>query len=341
FPIFWKTIHASTLAIAITNGLLYCLSLAWLAYEYGFSKRNLFIVSSLPSLFFMFLPFSESVFFFTATVFLIGLKKENQFLIGAGLLMSGLARPVATIFIPAIVITEYYFSNGKNLKLRNVYLQLITCIAALLMVFILQYYEIGKWFTFFEYQKNWNNYLREPSLPLSSWAGGYIVRLDAIAFLSGIAAFTWLVSIIVKMRVSEKNLYNRAFILSLAYLGILTLTVLLTKGGVLNSLNRYIFASPFLVLALSTFLERAIFNRKYLLILFLCSTLFWFLFASYVHIQAFLKFETLSLYLCLVYSAANKTDKKISQLSFLSLIGVNIFFFIAFMYRFLSGDWVG
>lgn len=340
FPFVWKATHLSVSGMAILNGIIYCLSLAWLATEFNFQIRNLFIIASVPSLIFMFLPFSEASFYFAATTVLIGLKKANSFYTNSGLLLSGFARPVATIFMPAIFLTGIIADGKKKLKDRISYDQLIICLFSIFLVIFLQFAETGKWFTFFEYQKNWNNYLRMPGFPLSSWAGGYVVRLDAIAFFCGIFAFVWFIKIVAMQMKNNVPFNNKPLVFSLAYLSLLSLVILFTKGGVFNSFNRYLFASPFFAIALNSFLEQSSFRIKYLLLLILFSTLFWFLFASYVHIQTVLKFELLTLYLCLTYLTTYKLNKSSILATFLGITVLNVFFFIAFMLRFLSGGWV-
>jgi len=341
FPFFWKFIHASVAGISILNGLMYIFSMAWLAEAFNFKNKNLLLLSSIPSLIFMFLPFSEAIFFIAASILLIGLKKDNHALVYSGLILASMARPVATIFIPAILVTSYLCRGEKPVILKKTILQLIFCVMGLFLVFILQFYETGKWFTFFEYQKNWNNYLRLPVIPLSSWSGGYIVRLDAMAFFFGLAAIAWLVYFIIKSTKSSIGAYDKPLIFSLCYLAFLTCTILFTKGGSFNSFNRYLFVSPFLIFALNRFLETQSFNWKNLVIVFISSSVIWLLFASYVHIQYFLKFELLSVYLCLLFLCTHTLNKRMSSMGFVAVALINIYFLITFMNRFLSGEWVG
>jgi len=340
FPFFWKIIHASIAAMSIINGLIFIASLSWLAEEFNFRKRNLLLVASIPSLIFMFLPFSEALFFFTGVIILIGLEKKNTMMLLTGLLLAGISRPVATVFIPAILITEYVEVKGKFKNFKPVIFQLIFCLLGLLLVFTLQYWQTGRWFSFFEYQKNWNNYLRLPHFPLSSWAGGYIVRLDAIAFFFGVAALAITVYIIAKAR-KPGDEYSKPLVFSLSFLALLMCIVLFTKGGTFNSFNRYLFASPFFLFALNNFLEKIIFRWKNFLLLFIFSSATWLLFASYVHIQTVLKFETLSIYLCSLLLCVQSVNKKIGIAALIAIVSANIFFFIDFLHRFLSGEWVG
>src|SRR5205814_2419688 len=87
---------------------------------------------------------------------------------------------------------------------------------------------------------------------------------------------------------------SKALLFSLCYMTFLTVVVLFTKGGMMNSFNRYLFATPFFIVAM-----HGLFNKQWpvdigpltlktTVLVFLFSTLFWMLFASYVHIRAFL-----------------------------------------------------
>lgn len=344
FPLFsfiWQWLHLSAITVSIFNGGIYIVSFAWLASVFQIQKRNLIFLASIPSMIFMFLPYSEAIFFLTSTIFLVGLKKNNFHLLILGIALSGITRPVATIFIPAIFTMHYFTMKNTQKTFFHSFWMVFACAGSTMLVFALQYYQTGEWFSFSHVQKEWGNYLRLPVFPLTSWAGGFIVRLDATAFFFGIAAAVWL-GILLMKKINFKNSidFDKALVFSLCFLFFLSIILLFTRGGVLNSLNRYIFCSAFIIVAIHNLMQKPIFNKQNALLLIFFSSLFWLLFASYVHIQTVVKFEFLSLYLLLILvsTAENQNLKKIGY--FLVLTGNTIFFFI-FFHRFLSGEWVG
>ena len=344
FPLFsfmWHFLNLNVYSINILNGAIYIVSFAWLASEYRISIRNLILLASIPSMIFMFLPFSESIFFFSTAMVLVGYNKNNLWLTAIGVFLAGLCRPVASIFIPAIILAEYLSIGNLKASFKKNSLLILLSLTSIFMVFFLQYWQTGEWFVFFKVQKGWDNYFRIPSLPLSSWSGGLMTRVDAISLFVGVVALVILINLIIKRTKSKRiTLYNNAAIFSVSYLAILSVIVLFTKGGVFNSFNRYLFATTFAVLFLNEQLKREVFGWRNVAILFFITTCFWFLFASYVHIQAFLKFEILSAYVIL-FLLASSHHKTIQQLAFITLFMTNSFFVLLFFHRFLSSQWIG
>lgn len=341
FPYVWKFTHLGSIGISLLNGFIYILSFAWLSVVFNIHSRRLLLLASAPVLIFMFLPFSEAVFFLTSTILLTGLKKNNYTLIISGILLSGLTRPVATVFIPAFFILHRMTGDNSKKTLLQSLGMVMACAGSMFLVFLLQYYQTGEWFSFIRVQKNWGNYLRLPVFPLNSWAGGFIVRLDAMAFFFGIGAAVYLGFLILRrLKSAGDNKTNMPFIFSLCYLSILSFVILFTRGGILNSLNRYLFCSAFFIVAMDHILQQNFFSRKNVLMVFLLSSIFWLLFASYVHIQALLKFEFLSFYLLLLFITTAE-NKLLKNAGYFSVLACNVIFMLIFFQRFLTGEWVG
>ena len=233
---------------------------------------------------------------------------------------------------------HYFMRDNSKQKLLQSFWMIVACVGSMLIVFTLQYFQTGEWLSFIHVQKDWGNYLRLPAFPLNSWAGGFIVRLDAIAFFFGIGAAVAL-GYILFHKSKIKNNFENTLVFSLCYLSILSFIILFTRGGILNSLNRYLFCSAFFILVLHSLFQNLAFNKKNVLILFFTSGIFWLLFASYVHIQTVLKFEFLSLYLILLL-AANAENKFWKNTGYYAVFAGNIIFMLIFMHRFLNGTWV-
>ena len=152
---------------------------------------------------------------------------------------------------------------------------------------------------------------------------------------------SFLTALILKLKWVKDTVLPKEVIFSLAYLGGITIAVLLFRGGSLFSLNRFVFATPFIIVVLNYWIKQQ-FNLKIkkLLLIFGLIFIFWFLFGSYVHIQQIIKFGLLSLYATLIF--ALKSDKEIiRKYSLILLIIINFSFQIIFYIRFLNGDWVG
>lgn len=341
FPLFWKLLSVNTYAIVIINGLIFLFSFYLLIKYLKIRKIELILLYlSIPSFIFFYLPYSEALFFVFSAIILLGIRNKKDYLIYIGLFLSILSRPAFTIFIPALLILEFL---GKREQKRNqrILTYLLITVLGLMVVGVIQYLDTGKWFEFFNAQKGWGNHLQLPKLPLTSWAGGFIVRTDGFACLIGGIAGTYLLYILLNSRRFSQNLPQREIIFSLAYLGGITLSVLMFRGGSLFSLNRFVFATPFIILVLNYWITKEIYlTIKKIIYIGGLIMLFWLLFGSYAHLREMTKFTMLSLYALLIF--AMKSDKLVVQkISLYGLILLNFSFQIIFFVRFLQGDWVG
>ena len=218
---------------------------------------------------------------------------------------------------------------------------LLIAAVGLLMVGAIQFHDTGEWFQFFSVQKGWGNELQIPKLPLTSWAGSFIVKTDGFALLIGVLAGGYLSALILKLKWVKAAMPDRDVLFSLAYLGGISLTVLLFRGGSLFSLNRFVLATPFIVVVLHYWMNQNIFfTNKQLIAAYLFIFLFWLLLGSYVHIQELLKYLLLSFYALFIFSL--KSHLPITRkYSLILLIALNFIFQVTFYVRFLSGLWVG
>jgi hypothetical protein len=194
-------------------------------------------------------------------------------------------------------------------------------------------------------QQGWGNHLQLPMLPFTTWGGNMIVRLDGIALIFGVLSGVFLLIYILNLKVFKLSVLPKEIILSLAYIGGITLMVLIFRGGSLFSLNRFVFASPFILIVINYFLSIDIFlSKKQLFLIFLLIVLYWLMFGSYVHIQAFLKYFFVSFYVIAFFMIKSK-NIKLSKFSYIVLILLNFTFQLVFFTHFLmtKGDigWVG
>lgn len=356
FPFFWKALNVAPIGIAVINGFVFIISISILAYYFEVNLRNQLLLLSVPSLFFMFVPYTESLFFLFGTLLIIGLHRNNIPLIAIGLLFSSMVRPSAYVFIPAIIITEYLTMSSLSLFFKRAAGFSLIIISGLFITILIQYYYTHQWFAFFEAQKGWDNQLRIPKLPLTSWSGDNIVRLDGSALLVGCIALIALLKLAFShFYYKVKTGLSKAFIFPLLYLTGMSLIVLLFRGGSLYSLNRFIYASPYFIVAFIFFLNQSpstpIFlllersgrgrgNRGEAYMLLLTFSIFWLLFGSYVHIQTFMKYELLAVYLLLAF-LVNSNNNKIKTVAYYSFFSVSMILQMYFKFRFLNNQWVG
>ncbi len=340
FPLIWKFLALGTYGAVLLNSIVFLMTFYLIVRKLKI-KNSLEIVLylTIPSFIFFYLPYSESIFFLCSTAILFGIKDKKYYLIYIGLFFAILARPAFTIFIPALIITEFFSEFRTKTWLRiSIYIG-ISLVGVLLVSFI-QFLDTGEWFKFFEAQKHWGNFLQIPSLPLTSWAGGFIVRLDGFAFLIGIISGGFLLGLIFKLKQFRNSVIPSEVIFSLAYLGGITLIVLLFRGGSLFSLNRFIFATPFIIVAFNFWLKSDFcITKKQLFSIFGLIFVFWLLFGSYVHIQLMLKYLLVTFYAILIFAMKSEIQF-IRKWSLIALIFLGFTFQIMLFVRFLNGNWV-
>ena len=340
FPLIWKLTGLTTFGIILLNVLIFLSSLFILSKYLKSGHKEILIFLTLPSIIFIFLPFSESVFFFSSVMILIGLRKNNLFAV-VGFFLATLSRPAFTVLIPALLITEILTSKINKQFIYRICLYLLAICVGILIVGLIQYSSSGRWFEFFEAQKLWNNHLQIPILPLTTWGGDNIVRLDATAFLIGVVCAIILLKMFFTFYKKRILYTEKEFIFSACYVAGISLLVLAFRGGSLFSLNRFVFCTPFFFVLLNKLLNIKFHftTRNYILSL-ISLQIFWLLFGSYVHIQVILIFLAISIYI-LLYPFLINRNNLIKIISFYLIILLNIFLQLYFYIHSLQGGWVG
>lgn len=344
FPYLWRCLNSSVALAMLINGFIFISFSSWLGYKFDFSRVQFLVVISLPSSCFYFIPYSESVFFAAATVLIIGLKESNLKAVLFGLFLSSLARPAFTVVIPALFIMEAYrFNDFKGGGKRSM-LYVLAAASGLLVVVLIQYSYTDEWFTCFTVQSLWDNRLRLPTFPLTTWgAGQFSIYLDGAALLIGAISGGHVVQLFVRRYFGAKKKFDEIpsyIILSLAYTAGISLSVLFFRGGALFSLNRFVFAVPFIFILFHYYWHIQItIRQKVVGTAFLGLIAFWMLFGAYFHIQFLLKFIGLTVYLIL-YLFIKSPSSLIRKTSISLIILTNSVFLIWCLYRILHNEWV-
>lgn len=338
FPFMWAFLNVSAIGISFINAIIFILSSSAISSIYKLDWKKQFFFLTVPSLVFMFVPYTESLFYFSTTILLIGLKKEKSALVLSGLLLASLVRPTTFVFIPAVLATHYLTSRSVKQTIVASVVPLLMLALGLFITICVHFYASGKWFVFFEAQKLWKNYLHFPHLPFRSWGGDAITRFDGstlfICLTCGVYILHLLLSKLGSVTLSQDLLFSMLYAFGTG------LVILLYRDGNLYSLNRFVYATPFMLVIANYFFETYNFKWRHLWLMFLISELFWLLFNSYNHIHNFMLFTTISLYfsLILLYKHPNKI---VSSISILSLIAINSIGIIKLFCRFLNNGWVG
>lgn len=338
FPLIWNLTNLSAIGIAILNGLLFIVAFALLANEYKPRFYELILIASVPTFIFFFLPYSESCFFIGSTIVLLGYRRNALSTLFLGFLLCSLARPAVAVFLPAIVMTEFLtYSKGDRTILRGA-ASVAGLAMGLLIALAMQRLQVGEWFTFFHVQAEyWDNSLQVPELPLRSWAGLWITVLDGTAlFVSLIAGFALTKDLISAKKFKLKM--ERSLVFSLFYLLGIGLLVLLFRGGALFSLNRFVFATAFFIVAAFYYVRSVQPFRSLYFTLAMFG--YWLFFNSFVHIQTLLKYLAATAFngLAILSFTPHKKLRTISSVVFFSgLVILQLYFYR----RHITGYWIG
>jgi len=340
FPFLWKVLSLDGTGIALVNVAIFGTAFCFLAKMLKLSLQETVLYLTIPSNLFYFLPYTEALFFATSCLIILGYKKEKISFIALGLLLSTLVRPVFLFFFLAVIATELYGSKINRKTLLRITALLLTLSIGLSIVFGIHFYYTGNWFAYFDIINAWGGILHSPHFPFTSWSGSLILRLDGAAMFVGILAGILLISILLKATLLKVSTVSKEVIFSLTYLSGITLFIIF-RGGSIFSLNRFVFAVPFIIVACNFWINLPIYIRtKHLVYLFVSITLFWLLFGSYEHIQTFLKFSLVSLYLLMLFllKLENRSFRNIATTLF---IIVNLTFQVFLYCQFLKGHWIG
>ena len=309
FPYLWRLTGFQLAGISILNATLGLVSIWRLSVNFKWELSESLLYLSFPSMFFLYVPYSESCFFFFTALFLIGLSQENKWLISIGLILASVTRASAIFFIPAFFFMEILSverSQISRVKLkRNLCLYLACVCIGMVIVTVVQYIDTGIWFVYYKAQMaGWPRTLQIPGFPLRTWDNYRVIWIDGIAAFIGVVAcfvslktfFSWIVVRPAGMVPDKAYLFSICY-LSLAFGSILFFNPKDIEGSThVFVMNRHIIAAPFLGIFLHKhFLERKL-NLLYLTFFTLSAIGIWLLFADFKTLFESYYFSTLSVY---------------------------------------------
>jgi hypothetical protein len=239
-----------------------------------------------------------------------------------------------------LILTELATKSPNRKSAMRILAYVLVSVAGTLLVAVVQYTDTGEWFQFFGIQRVWDNKLQWPALPFHSWDDRWINLLDASAFIIGAVAGVIVLIALLRKWIAIKVSLPREVLFSLLYLGGITFTVLLFRGGGMNSLNRYIYATPFILVGLHYWIQYPVtLNTKQLFAGFILLLSAGILFGSYVHLHELLRFTILASLFSLLLAVKSK-NRTLASISFYLLIAASLCTQVLLFHRFLNGDWV-
>jgi hypothetical protein len=340
FPLIWRAIQMNIGSVVLLNGCIYVLVVYTLARNLRCDLRTVLVWCTLPNVVFFFVPYTESTFAIGATVLLLGTKQNKSWWVGLGILICTLARPAFTVLLPSALVVAWLVTKEPRLLLARVRPVLLGALLGLSAVLVIQYKDTHEWFGFFASQAGWGNHFVPPSLPLRSWGGLPVVMLDATALLFSFGCLFSIGHAFFRRLQGHPSETSAETLLSRCYVAAIGVLILFIHNGEIYSLNRFVFATPFfLFIAYRSLSEPFRWQSMKFVFGFGILTLYFLLFASFVHIQTFLSYFALSLFLSIAAHIASDRPRYQRPAVALYLIGafcIQLYFTL----RFLDGGWL-
>lgn len=252
FPYLWGLLGLSPIGISIINGILFLGAVYMLKIITSTSLFKVLFIISLPSTFFFFTPYSESLFYFFAVLFIVYWINDKLIGVIFSALIFSFVRPVFFFLIPAI-IGIYLLKIKRINNLKKPGLTIIFLLTGAILGFAIIGYETGDFFAYSKSQiVQWKHDFKLPSLPLTTWRGYRILWLDALALCVTVMAMSFLIVEFYRVQFLKKSSkFSAIETVSLGYLLMILIYVLFfhpVEDGrtTILSINRYVFCNPFL-----------------------------------------------------------------------------------------------
>jgi energy-converting hydrogenase Eha subunit A len=340
FPLFWRALGVDAMGMALINAIIYLCTATALAKMFGMELRAVLMFAALPSVFFLFTPYSEALFFLGSGILLFAVHRRLNLLAAVALFFCSLTRPAFTALLPAILIMTLLSPEPLARRILRCIFLATSSVLGLITVMWLQFRETGDALGFYSAQSSYGNTFKLPRLPLTSWGGDTVVPLDASALLLGVICAVVLVTRAIHQMRGKTLSYEPEVILSLGYVAGISAIALLLRNGEMYSLNRFVFATPFALVLIHRLSQYPLKLSAGKWALFLMVPLaFFILFGSFVHIRTFLLYSAVGLHLVLGFIALTNKGTSMRTLFLLWLffsLSVQFYFFN----RYLSNEWV-
>lgn len=266
FPFIWKITHLPAPFITILNYLMFAFSLVILSSLFlskqDFDTKDRLILFALaltlPSVFSFYIPYCEATFTLTMSIALWGLFNRKMWVFYIAMVLFALSRPSFMIIGLAFLCTDIYFlmlNKNNRAFLPDLAKKLLPIFVGMLITFYLQYLSSGNFFKMFDvHSQFWDHKFQLPTT-ITDWSlEGYGMSIFAIVCIVAPASLllllNWIKHLSVKFNApvsmfSMETGKEYLFHFSIIYFIGNFLFVMLTQGGNLNGLHRYILVSPF------------------------------------------------------------------------------------------------
>ena len=343
FPLLWYLFQLNVWGVCLMNILFFAIGFSLLSGLYKLSMADKLIWLSVPTVYFIFVPYSEALFFLLSTLCIYGIQKDKKLIIWISIYLLSMTRATTIFLVPAFFMMELLGAEksefGRSMKLFLVR-YFVPSVTGLTTFVLVQYWKTGVWFAYFIQQsKYWERRFNFPVLPFSQldWSIR-IIWFCALAMFVCFIALIYLVQLIYKW-VIRNQCADKVLLLSLTYLA-MTLYVIVfynpiwgTNTTLVIGASRYALVNPFFYVVLYHFTNRFVYNWRHFIFIFALSTLFWLAFGSYRHLHDAMFFSMNTIWIIFYMLYANKRITWPGMV----IMALSFFFQVLFFQQFLSG----
>lgn len=305
FPLFWRVTGLDIVGIAITNGLIYLISLGVLCQLLRPNVWVLGIFMATPFLFLMWVPNTEALFFGCSVIIIKGIIENKNKWLFIGFLLASFTRASYVFFLPAFVgmtllshsVKEFWhWKIWRKILIFNI----LPCALGGGLVMLLQFWQTGDAFRYFSVQSSfWGRQFSLPVLPLGSNATQDVFIFHMMALWFGMWALVlgcvWLVQWLRQRRLQFMPSTIEMFALIFIVMSLFSILFFNPRwiwntanynSTALTGLNRYLYCNAFFLIFLHFLSQLPRPSLKQVLILFIATHLLWLSIDSgyYLHI---------------------------------------------------------
>lgn len=331
FPFLWKALHIGPAFMGAVNAVFWILGVWLLKQSKAIAVESLFFSMLVPVSLFFFIPYSESLFFVSVVLVILGLQRDDIRLTVLGIVVSALIRPTAAVIIPSLFIARLITTRAFIPSLKKGIIEGVAGLVGVAIVFSIQSIDTGEFLSFFEAQKEWGNGVTSPSWVLKTWGGHVITQLDGSALFIGIMCLFVLIR-----SAQQKATLNAVQLFGIAGITLTCLLVMFTRSGYVFSLNRFVYATAFFPLAIDGFRSLKIKKAdwKWVVLTWVVYSVY---LSSYLHIISFLTCSFTGGVIILSAFAMHQSGWKLKALSAGILLAISVYFVVEF---YLKGNWI-
>ena len=165
FPALLFLIQSNIIAASLVNYLMWVCSVSLLLRHKLISPATSMMAAVVPSALFFYLPYSESLFYLAITLIAIGLKKDSDKWLIAGIILASISRPTAAVILPALILARYLKGYSIQSAIKRTLPEILVAVLTVVCVFTFQSIFTGSFTSFFSAQAGWGNGAHLASLP--------------------------------------------------------------------------------------------------------------------------------------------------------------------------------